>query len=139
MNRDPPLLVHEYILLALLPVGAALAARGCRWLPVFFIYGCLGGTWFAMEYISVAGRKMTFWGEFQDLPTVFICGCSIVVIEGVCCRLAAMLVHRTDDRREARKRGYPPRCDRCGYILLGLFAPRCPECGTPIEVGEKPV
>jgi len=26
-----------------------------------------------------------------------------------------------------------PQCTRCGYLLLGLTTPRCPECGTPFE------
>jgi hypothetical protein len=25
------------------------------------------------------------------------------------------------------------KCARCGYLLVGLTAPRCPECGTPFE------
>ncbi len=26
-----------------------------------------------------------------------------------------------------------PRCPRCEYLLIGLTADRCPECGTPID------
>jgi len=26
-----------------------------------------------------------------------------------------------------------PRCRRCGYILIGLPEPRCPECATPFD------
>lgn len=29
-----------------------------------------------------------------------------------------------------------PRCERCGYLLLGLSEDRCPECGTPILLDE---
>ena len=27
----------------------------------------------------------------------------------------------------------PCECRRCGYPLIGLAAPRCPECGTPFD------
>ena len=26
-----------------------------------------------------------------------------------------------------------PRCEKCGYLLIGLTVPRCPECGRPFE------
>ena len=28
-----------------------------------------------------------------------------------------------------------PRCRQCGYILIGLPEPRCPECATPFDPG----
>lgn len=36
-------------------------------------------------------------------------------------------------RNERRKRAEGPRCARCGYLLIGLTDPRCPECGTPFD------
>lgn len=27
----------------------------------------------------------------------------------------------------------PPKCTKCGYVLLGLIEPRCPECGTAVS------
>jgi hypothetical protein len=38
------------------------------------------------------------------------------------------------DRRQRRPEG--PRCQKCGYLLIGLPEPRCPECGTPFEKPE---
>lgn len=37
-------------------------------------------------------------------------------------------------RNYARSRRLPPgSCGECGYLLLGLREPRCPECGTPFN------
>ncbi len=37
-------------------------------------------------------------------------------------------------RRAGRRlRRYTGRCEKCGYSLTGLSAPRCPECGTPFD------
>jgi hypothetical protein len=27
----------------------------------------------------------------------------------------------------------PPKCAKCGYLLVGLEVPQCPECGTPFD------
>lgn len=32
-----------------------------------------------------------------------------------------------------------PRCDRCGYLLIGLTEARCPECGHPFDARLLPV
>lgn len=33
---------------------------------------------------------------------------------------------------------YPPaHCTGCGYNLLGLAEPRCPECGLPFDPAEQ--
>lgn len=31
-----------------------------------------------------------------------------------------------------------PRCEQCGYILIGLTEQRCPECGLPFEMINPP-
>ncbi len=31
------------------------------------------------------------------------------------------------------RRAKPGRCYECGYLLVGLPEPRCPECGTPFD------
>lgn len=43
--------------------------------------------------------------------------------------VSALLVAK---RTMPRLSGAEPCCRRCGYMLRGLDAPRCPECGTPI-------
>jgi hypothetical protein len=43
---------------------------------------------------------------------------------------AAVIVYHLLQRRPAPDRVL--RCPKCDYILRGLSAPRCPECGEPI-------
>jgi hypothetical protein len=31
----------------------------------------------------------------------------------------------------------PDECRKCGYLLIGLTAPRCPECGTPFDLSQR--
>jgi predicted Zn-ribbon and HTH transcriptional regulator len=35
-----------------------------------------------------------------------------------------------------RRADDPACCANCGYALTGLTEPRCPECGTAIEVNQ---
>jgi hypothetical protein len=35
-----------------------------------------------------------------------------------------------------RRMHTPGICDACGYTLIGLSEPRCPECGTPFPPAE---
>lgn len=46
----------------------------------------------------------------------------------------AVLVHVARRRRASGE----PQCSRCGYLLIGLPEPRCPECGTPFTPGAEP-
>lgn len=60
------------------------------------------------------------------------------LLQATLCLLTMMLLekHRTVGKRPARQ-----RCLGCGYPLIGLPGPRCPECGrpfTPLEHTETP-
>jgi hypothetical protein len=46
--------------------------------------------------------------------------------------LASCLVYELLFGRQAAPEDGESRCRRCSYILRGLSAPRCPECGEPI-------
>ena len=49
---------------------------------------------------------------------------SILVVMGATAVQAALAVIALQDDR---------RCEKCGYFLIGLTTPRCPECGTPFD------
>lgn len=36
-------------------------------------------------------------------------------------------------RDAARRAAGDPRCGHCGYLLIGLTARRCPECGSDLR------
>lgn len=38
----------------------------------------------------------------------------------------------------ARRRRRDGVCRKCGYLLIGLTSPRCPECGMPFEAARTP-
>lgn len=40
-------------------------------------------------------------------------------------------------RPRVRGRLEGPRCNECGYLLVGLQLRRCPECGTPVHAGNE--
>ena len=42
------------------------------------------------------------------------------------------ILARIDDAAKA-----VARCAECGYVLLGLTQPRCPECGAPFNMEER--
>jgi hypothetical protein len=54
------------------------------------------------------------------------------VIHGLPPVLAGILTFHWLRRGRPARPGTLPRCRRCGYILHGLSAPKCPECGTSI-------
>jgi len=45
--------------------------------------------------------------------------------------LAGLILWRYERRRLSKISEFGPTCDRCGYLLIGLTHPRCPECGEP--------
>ncbi len=136
MRRAPIFSPIDWALMAALPLGASLTAPTCRWRPLFFIYGCLGGTIFAVRYISVhyisepLGYRRAFVPDPQ-LVWILVTGILMIVASGVVCRLAAMGRHRM-----ARPRFSRECCQACGYNLTGNVSGICPECGTAIPEKE---
>lgn len=50
----------------------------------------------------------------------------LVTIGATAVQAALAVIALQDDRR----------CEQCGYFLIGLTLPRCPECGTPFHPGK---
>jgi len=45
--------------------------------------------------------------------------------------LAGLVLWWSERRRLSKPSDIGPTCERCGYLLIGLMEPRCPECGEP--------
>jgi hypothetical protein len=71
-------------------------------------------------YLSMAGSLMIVAGLFGEAQALLALGFWDT--------LKALLTCRMTIYDPAR-----PTCVRCGYLLIGLPEPRCPECGTPFH------
>ena len=80
----------------------------------------------AVTYGGVSGSS-TGGLVFFFAPWWFLLGGPILF--AVC--LAIVLV-----RSRSVKSDGLPRCRKCGYLLVGLRDPRCPECGTGFDLEE---
>lgn len=49
-----------------------------------------------------------------------------------CIDFASMVAHSL--KNAVRARPDSPGCGRCGYPIIGLSEPRCPECGSPFVI-----
>jgi hypothetical protein len=47
--------------------------------------------------------------------------------------LATIIIAQLTERIRRREAFDAPQCKACGYILLGLTEPRCPECGYAFD------
>lgn len=113
---------------------AAIAAamrrkRVLRWLTpiVFAIPGVIAGFLVGIQEITVgvfAYRWPTERDELLEQTGWFVCWAGACL---VLCRGLDLCVGRG-----RRSRG-EPRCRRCGYCLIGIVEPRCPECGNPFD------
>lgn len=50
----------------------------------------------------------------------------LVTLGATAVQAALAVIALQDDRR----------CEQCGYFLIGLTVPRCPECGTPFDASK---
>ncbi len=66
--------------------------------------------------------RVLWWGYAGNMASVFVC-CALV---GSARRLPESLVDRRASRIAAGL------CPRCGYSIVGLPEPRCPECGEQV-------
>lgn len=61
---------------------------------------------------------------------------SRIIIRSLCCIIASTAIFAGVTECISRLLRRPERewrfCQNCGYCLLGLIDPRCPECGSPI-------
>ncbi len=131
LNRDPIFSPIDWGLIVALPLVAFFTADTCRWSPLFFIYGCLGGTIFAVHYMTSHRWRFNPFAVDQPVAQTLVSGILMIVASGVVCRLAAMGRHRM-----ARPRFSRECCQACGYNLTGNVSGICPECGTAIPEKE---
>jgi hypothetical protein len=74
-------------------------------------------------YLSMAGSLMIVAGLFGEAQALLALGFRDA--------LKALLTCRMTIYDPAR-----PTCVQCGYLLIGLPNPRCPECGKPFQWGD---
>jgi hypothetical protein len=88
------------------------------WFGLFFVEDfssvCYG------MYLSMAGSLMIVAGLFGEAQALLALGFRDTLKALLTCRMTVY-----DPAR--------PTCVRCGYLLIGLPEPRCPECGTPFR------
>jgi len=105
--------------------GTAIACLGL----VVVLFGVLGRYWWAVgvgaSYLFVCIVFIAMVNAFRLSPRVayapFLCA-GVPYVIGLIAATVAMA------RREPRTER-PWECEGCGYLLVGLNEPRCPECG----------
>ncbi|MBP7745117.1 MAG: hypothetical protein KA383_03220 [Phycisphaerae bacterium] len=123
-----------------------LAARHLLWILV----GALGA-WLAGGVVAVLLATLSpefFRHAFHDVPTTLGAmlryawvGGSIWGLElgGLAALVVGCVAFGTHWRRLTRTRPWRPgletevHCGQCGYIVKGLYEPRCPECGANLH------
>jgi hypothetical protein len=88
------------------------------WFGFFFVED-FGSVCYGM-YLSMAGSLMIVAGLFGEAQALLALGFRDT--------LKALLTCRMTIYDPAR-----PTCVQCGYLLIGLPEPRCPECGKPFQ------
>lgn len=111
---------------AVLIWGAWTAAHFTRAKLPFTVFGAFGGITFGTYFLYELGRPY----NYDPLWIQIIPFCAFVAASSFVCRGVATIRWRVDDRRAAKLRD---RCLHCGYLLYGLTAKRCPECGEPFQ------
>jgi len=94
-----------------------LASRTWLWVAIWWA----GVIWLLAE----PGQGLTQGHELAFMVTILTALItSVLVVMGATSVQAALAVIALQDDR---------RCEKCGYFLIGLTVPRCPECGTPFD------
>jgi rRNA maturation protein Nop10 len=107
-------------------LGSWIAAGNTRSRLAFIFYGAVGGLTLGELFLYHVGRPYNYdplW--IQIFPF-----CAFVAASAFVCRGVATIRWRVDDRRAVRVKD---RCQHCGYLLYGLTAKRCPECGEAFQ------
>jgi len=114
----------------------------------YFVQSCRRGSWglICIRLYATALSLVWFSGFLIDDPGSTLYGLWISMLAGVVIFVGsvieAMGLYRVGVLTILRKAlfcGRPPPtldeagCRECGYLLIGLTTPRCPECGLPFD------
>ena len=105
--------------------------RRCAWQT--FKFALLGsqtwawGAWLVAGLLACCGLRDTAGaGNWRAIPlafgAVFLLDPPLAMLATIFHAGRAVIALRDDSR-----------CIQCGYLLIGLKTPRCPECGTPFD------
>jgi hypothetical protein len=112
---------------ALVVAGAAVGLI-TAWLPRIWValvgVSVAACAWAAGYAWAVQGQLGWQMSVGLAIPFIFIVWIGWVVE-------VLVVVMAFGDHWRSRTRGEFRRCRTCGYSLVGLAKPRCPECGTP--------
>lgn len=75
-------------------------------------------------FLPGPGERLRTWN-----PSYIAVNFAIIVLGSQLIALAVIARRR----QQVRKLREANRCIKCGYYLIGVPVPRCPECGWPIE------
>ena len=127
--------------IAALALLAVMIGQWPRWRALIRVSRWL--SWFVLTWNPVC-CALTFYKEWMPFRTLYDLTAFVmngglltnVLFFGPSTLLAviALLMIRKAKRiiaAESAKSG--PKCEKCGYLLIGLEIPRCPECGTPFD------
>jgi hypothetical protein len=135
-NPDPALLyasAHSYIVRIAVPLKSlrereagrqVLVERAAAQLRWQVTLGTLVSI-FVAACILLAGGGPAFY-TLEDFLTIGV-GVALGAI------IATVVIAQITERLTRQGAPNVPQCDACGYILLGLTEPRCPECGYPFS------
>lgn len=111
--------------IALVPLSFATMLAGAKaWCPAAWVLGLLNlSAWIAVECIFE--DVIDLMADEETAAVLFALGYTAVSAP-FAIRFWARPIAAHD----------PWRCRQCGYLLRGLRNARCPECGTPFEIGR---
>ncbi len=104
-------------------MGISLLFRRC-WLSVTFVFAV---AFTLIDRVRLLAVWFAYFGDVAHLPLSFLFIESLTLFASPIAGAyltARFLVPRPID---------PERCRKCGYLLKGLAANRCPECGTEFD------
>jgi hypothetical protein len=125
---------------AVIALLAVMIAQWPRWRTLLRVSRWLG--WFVLAWNLVCGALLIYKEEmprghlyeFYDfilhgefgLYIVFFGPSTLLAV------IALVMVRRAKHLIEGSANPVP-KCEKCGYLLIGLEMPRCPECGMPFD------
>jgi hypothetical protein len=89
--------------------------------------------------VNVAGDRLDIWfiGHIATRPPSWIglkiAECATTIVLTIPVVAIALAVDAALRSSAPRNDDGVPRCRRCGYIIVGLSQPTCPECGSKVD------